>query len=90
MGKEKPKSIGVWPAVKPFINGRASGMLATCVIQPTDMIKVSNFAMFQKTLGKSLPSEHFLLRGQLRRSKLMCKEISLWTLWSSSQKPGLM
>ncbi|KAL7212931.1 hypothetical protein ACSBR2_015597 [Camellia fascicularis] len=40
MGKEKPKSIGVWPAVKPFVNGGASGMLATCVIQPIDMIKM--------------------------------------------------
>ncbi|GER50730.1 mitochondrial substrate carrier family protein [Striga asiatica] len=40
MGEEKPKSTGVWPTVKPFVNGGASGMLATCVIQPIDMIKV--------------------------------------------------
>ncbi|GMY16121.1 mitochondrial dicarboxylate/tricarboxylate transporter DTC [Fagus crenata] len=41
MGDEKkPKSLGVWPTVKPFINGGTSGMLATCVIQPIDMIKV--------------------------------------------------
>ncbi|KAL0460505.1 UNVERIFIED_CONTAM: Mitochondrial dicarboxylate/tricarboxylate transporter DTC [Sesamum latifolium] len=40
MGEEKPKSAGVWPTVKPFVNGGASGMLATCVIQPIDMIKV--------------------------------------------------
>ncbi|MCD7457318.1 hypothetical protein HAX54_034867 [Datura stramonium] len=39
MAKE-PKSGGVWPTVKPFVNGGASGMLATCVIQPIDMIKV--------------------------------------------------
>uniref|UniRef100_A0A7N0ZV67 Uncharacterized protein n=1 Tax=Kalanchoe fedtschenkoi TaxID=63787 RepID=A0A7N0ZV67_KALFE len=31
---------GVWHTVKPFVNGGASGMLATCVIQPIDMIKV--------------------------------------------------
>ncbi|XP_020107794.1 mitochondrial dicarboxylate/tricarboxylate transporter DTC-like isoform X2 [Ananas comosus] len=31
---------GVWSTVKPFVNGGASGMLATCVIQPIDMIKV--------------------------------------------------
>jgi len=37
--KDKPKT-GVWPTVKPFVNGGASGMLATCVIQPIDMIKV--------------------------------------------------
>ncbi|GFQ04991.1 mitochondrial dicarboxylate/tricarboxylate transporter dtc [Phtheirospermum japonicum] len=40
MGEEKPISSGVWPTVKPFVNGGASGMLATCVIQPIDMIKV--------------------------------------------------
>ncbi|KAI5321061.1 hypothetical protein L3X38_030131 [Prunus dulcis] len=37
--KNKPKS-GVWPTIKPFVNGGTSGMLATCVIQPVDMIKV--------------------------------------------------
>ncbi|XP_028102294.1 mitochondrial dicarboxylate/tricarboxylate transporter DTC-like [Camellia sinensis] len=40
MGETKPKASGVWPTVKPFVNGGASGMLATCVIQPIDMIKV--------------------------------------------------
>ena len=41
MGDEKkPKSTGVWPSIKPFVNGGASGMLATCVIQPVDMVKV--------------------------------------------------
>lgn len=42
MAEEKAKSgsVGVWPAVKPFVNGGASGMLATCVIQPLDMVKV--------------------------------------------------
>ena len=37
---KKSKSAGVWPTVKPFVNGGASGMLATCVIQPIDMVKV--------------------------------------------------
>ncbi|KAK9725650.1 hypothetical protein RND81_05G159900 [Saponaria officinalis] len=40
MADQKTKSGGVWPTVKPFVNGGASGMLATCVIQPIDMIKV--------------------------------------------------
>lgn len=40
MGEEKPKSKGVWSSVKPFVNGGVSGMSATCVIQPIDMIKV--------------------------------------------------
>ncbi|CAN6457034.1 unnamed protein product [Victoria cruziana] len=39
MGEAKPKS-GVWQSVKPFANGGMSGMMATCVIQPIDMIKV--------------------------------------------------
>ncbi|KAF5176114.1 Mitochondrial dicarboxylate/tricarboxylate transporter DTC [Thalictrum thalictroides] len=39
MGEQKPSSV-VWPTIKPFVNGGASGMLATCVIQPVDMIKV--------------------------------------------------
>ena len=42
MGDEKkPKASGVWPTIKPFVNGGTAGMLATCVIQPIDMIKVS-------------------------------------------------
>ncbi|XWS71081.1 hypothetical protein CRYUN_Cryun03dG0106400 [Craigia yunnanensis] len=38
--EKKAQASGVWPKVKPFVNGGASGMLATCVIQPVDMIKV--------------------------------------------------
>ncbi|KAF8010450.1 hypothetical protein BT93_J1168 [Corymbia citriodora subsp. variegata] len=38
--QKKPKPAGVRPAVKPFVNGGASGMLATCVVQPIDMVKV--------------------------------------------------
>merc|ERR1712087_372947 len=30
----------VWKAVKPFVNGGASGMVATCCIQPIDIVKV--------------------------------------------------
>ena len=30
----------VWKAVKPFMNGGLSGMGATCVIQPIDIVKV--------------------------------------------------
>jgi len=45
MGDEKkPKApvSGVWSTVKPFVNGGTAGMLATCVIQPIDMIKVTS------------------------------------------------
>nr|AHB08889.1 mitochondrial dicarboxylate transporter [Suaeda glauca] len=38
MGEEK--SVSVWKTIKPFVNGGASGMLATCVVQPIDMVKV--------------------------------------------------
>lgn len=30
----------VWTAAKPFVNGGLSGMMATCIIQPIDMVKV--------------------------------------------------
>ncbi|KAI3956852.1 hypothetical protein MKX01_000886 [Papaver californicum] len=40
MGDQKNPPVGLWQNVKPFLNGGASGMLATCVIQPIDMIKV--------------------------------------------------
>lgn len=47
MGDEKKaKSVGVWPTVKPFVNGGLSGMLATCVIQPIDMVKVQQIFRF--------------------------------------------
>ena len=36
----KPAAKSVWQNIKPFFNGGASGMLATCVIQPIDMVKV--------------------------------------------------
>jgi solute carrier family 25 oxoglutarate transporter 11 len=35
-----PSAKGAWNTVKPFVNGGASGMLATCIIQPIDMVKV--------------------------------------------------
>jgi hypothetical protein len=38
--EETKVSVSVWSAVKPFLNGGLSGMGATCVIQPVDMIKV--------------------------------------------------
>eukprot|EP01024_Parvocaulis_polyphysoides_P041404 TRINITY_DN37953_c0_g1_i1.p2 TRINITY_DN37953_c0_g1~~TRINITY_DN37953_c0_g1_i1.p2 ORF type:complete len:301 (-),score=41.56 TRINITY_DN37953_c0_g1_i1:775-1677(-) len=38
---DQPKKLNpVWKAAKPFINGGLSGMAATCVIQPIDMVKV--------------------------------------------------
>lgn len=30
----------VWKAIKPYFNGGLSGMGATCIIQPIDMVKV--------------------------------------------------
>lgn len=40
---------GVWSTVKPFVNGGASGMLATCVIQPIDMIKARSLSPFSNS-----------------------------------------
>ncbi|XP_021850914.1 mitochondrial dicarboxylate/tricarboxylate transporter DTC [Spinacia oleracea] len=38
--EEEKKAVSVWKTIKPFVNGGASGMLATCVVQPIDMVKV--------------------------------------------------
>lgn len=38
---EKKQINPVWAAAKPFVNGGASGMLSTMLIQPIDMVKVS-------------------------------------------------
>ena len=38
MSDHKPNAA--WLAAKPFVNGGLSGMLATTIIQPIDMIKV--------------------------------------------------
>ncbi|KAK9808132.1 hypothetical protein WJX73_010494 [Symbiochloris irregularis] len=35
-----PATSSVWKAIKPFVNGGLSGMGATCIIQPVDMVKV--------------------------------------------------
>ena len=32
----------VWKTVKPFMNGGLSGMGATCIIQPLDIVKASH------------------------------------------------
>lgn len=37
-GDGKPPAA--WLAVKPYLNGGLSGMAATCIIQPIDMVKV--------------------------------------------------
>lgn len=37
---ESKQPPAAWLAVKPYINGGASGMAATCIIQPIDMVKV--------------------------------------------------
>lgn len=38
--KPAPQLSPVWKAAKPFVNGGLSGMAATCIIQPIDMVKV--------------------------------------------------
>ena len=48
-------TTGVWKTIKPFVNGGASGMLATCVIQPIDMIKVPYHRAALPLLSVRLP-----------------------------------
>lgn len=40
MSEKKAPLNPIWAACKPFVNGGASGMLATCIMQPVDMVKV--------------------------------------------------
>lgn len=40
MSTTEKKPPAAWLAVKPFVNGGLSGMGATCIIQPIDMVKV--------------------------------------------------
>lgn len=40
MADSKPATAGAWAAAKPFVNGGLSGMAATTIIQPIDMVKV--------------------------------------------------
>lgn len=40
MAEKKAPLNPVWTAAKPFVNGGLSGMAATCIIQPVDMVKV--------------------------------------------------
>ena len=44
----------VWKAVKPFVNGGASGMVATCCIQPIDIVKVSTSESRRSSPGSAL------------------------------------
>jgi hypothetical protein len=37
---KKSSGGGVWQTLKPFVNGGAAGITATCVIQPVDIVKV--------------------------------------------------
>ncbi|MCO5570248.1 hypothetical protein L7F22_023967 [Adiantum nelumboides] len=36
----KPQISKAWATAKPFVNGGVFGMLATCVIQPVDIVKM--------------------------------------------------
>lgn len=69
--------VGVWPTVKPFVNGGASGMLATCVIQPIDMIKVP--IVF--SLIKDLSSFGWLDRLDLLDRGLICLKFVWFLVW---------
>jgi len=40
MAAQQQQQTSVWKTIKPFANGGMSGMAATCIIQPIDMVKV--------------------------------------------------
>eukprot|EP00741_Cyanophora_paradoxa_P019171 tig00021123_g18510.t1 len=35
-----PNALAVWKAARPYVLGGSSGMFATCIIQPVDLVKV--------------------------------------------------
>jgi solute carrier family 25 oxoglutarate transporter 11 len=40
MAQVESKPPAAWLAVKPYFNGGLSGMAATCIVQPIDLVKV--------------------------------------------------
>jgi len=40
MAQVESKPPAAWLAIKPYFNGGVSGMAATCIVQPIDMVKV--------------------------------------------------
>lgn len=55
-----------WKAVKPFMNGGLSGMGATCIIQPLDIVKV-RLARFGARRPASLARRTRLRAAETRR-----------------------
>ena len=55
-----------WNAVKPFLNGGLSGMGATCIIQPLDIIKVRPSAIPPRRLAAPIRSRGVRRLGRAR------------------------
>ncbi len=55
---QQSKPPAAWLAVKPYFNGGLSGMAATCIIQPIDMIKVRKQLGVQgSAVSQQLPAD---------------------------------
>jgi hypothetical protein len=48
-----------WQSLKPFVNGGLSGIGATCVIQPLDIVKARGFCAFRRETEGSPASPPF-------------------------------
>ena len=55
-----------WNAVKPFLNGGLSGMGATCIIQPLDIVKVRPSAIPPRRLAAPIRSRGVRRLGRAR------------------------
>jgi hypothetical protein len=62
-----------WKAVKPFLNGGLSGMGATCIIQPLDIVKV-RAKPFSLERDDSLATEAGMRSGANRRRRARALE----------------
>jgi len=60
MSAKKPQTA--WQQMEPFVLGGASGMMATCIIQPVDMIKV-RIQLLGEGGGKSKAGAYQVFRG---------------------------
>jgi hypothetical protein len=79
MSETKPIS-STWSTAKPFFNGGLSGMMATCIIQPIDMVKV------RLQLGASgspfkVAADIIKSDGALRAFKIILYSIFLFAAW---------
>lgn len=57
------QSSGPWQTLKPFVNGGLSGIAATCVMQPVDIVKVRSATVAHRATGSHAAGAAGAARG---------------------------